>query len=106
MALFPLPGAPVTTKSGGDVGTMGRKGKTLGGSADKNVVDSQVIGSDLPCRDDSCDSRSGRSSGGLRMPDEIEAVLSDGTHLKAEFQLEGKRLGIRPPAARRNTQSC
>ena len=40
------------------------------------------------------------------MPDEIEAVLSDGTHLKAEFQLEGKRLGIRPPAARRNTQSC
>lgn len=27
-------------------------------------------------------------------PDEIEAVLSDGTHVKAEYQLEGKRLGF------------
>ena len=27
-------------------------------------------------------------------PDDIEAVLSDGTHLKAEYQLEGKRLGF------------
>ena len=27
-------------------------------------------------------------------PDEIEAVLSDGTHLRAEYQLEGKRLGF------------
>jgi hypothetical protein len=30
-------------------------------------------------------------------PDEIEAVLSDGTHLKAEYQLEGKRLGFTRP---------
>jgi hypothetical protein len=30
-------------------------------------------------------------------PDEIEAVLSDGTHLKAEYQLEGKRLGFAHP---------
>lgn len=30
-------------------------------------------------------------------PDDIEAVLADGTHLKAEYQLEGKRLGfVRP----------
>lgn len=28
------------------------------------------------------------------MPDEIEAVLSDGTHLKSEYQLEGRRLGF------------
>lgn len=27
-------------------------------------------------------------------PDDIEAVLSAGTHLKAEYQLEGKRLGF------------
>ena len=30
-------------------------------------------------------------------PDEIEAVLSDGTHLKAEYQLEGRRLGFARP---------
>ena len=30
-------------------------------------------------------------------PDEIEAVLSDGTHLKAEYQLEGRRLGFSRP---------
>jgi len=28
------------------------------------------------------------------VPDEIEAVLSDGTHLKAAYQLEGRRLGF------------
>jgi hypothetical protein len=39
----------------GEMGTMGRKRKTLGRSADKNVVGIQVIGSDLPYRDDSCD---------------------------------------------------
>jgi hypothetical protein len=27
-------------------------------------------------------------------PDDIEAVLSDGTRLKAEFQLGGRRLGF------------
>lgn len=27
-------------------------------------------------------------------PDEIDAVLSDGTHLKATYQLEGRRLGF------------
>ena len=27
-------------------------------------------------------------------PDEIEAVLSDGTHLKAVYQLDGRRLGF------------
>jgi hypothetical protein len=30
-------------------------------------------------------------------PDEIEAVLSDGTHLKAVYQLDGKRLGFAHP---------
>lgn len=30
-------------------------------------------------------------------PDEIEAVLSDGTHLKAEYQLDGRRLGFARP---------
>lgn len=27
-------------------------------------------------------------------PDEIEAVLSDGTHLKSAYQLDGRRLGF------------
>ena len=27
-------------------------------------------------------------------PDEIEAVLSDGTHLKSTYQLDGQRLGF------------
>ncbi len=27
-------------------------------------------------------------------PDEIEAVLSDGTHLRADYQLDGQRLGF------------
>lgn len=27
-------------------------------------------------------------------PEEIEAVLSDGTHLKAAYQLDGRRLGF------------
>ena len=27
-------------------------------------------------------------------PEEIDAVLSDGTHLKASYQLEGRRLGF------------
>ena len=27
-------------------------------------------------------------------PDEIDAVLSDGTHLKAAYQLNGRRLGF------------
>jgi hypothetical protein len=27
-------------------------------------------------------------------PDEIDAVLSDGTHLKAVYQLDGRRLGF------------
>jgi hypothetical protein len=27
-------------------------------------------------------------------PDEIDAVLPDGTHLKASYQLEGRRLGF------------
>ena len=30
-------------------------------------------------------------------PDEIEAVLSDGTHIKAEYQLDGTRLGFARP---------
>ena len=30
-------------------------------------------------------------------PDEIEAVLSDGTHLKSEYQLDGTRLGFARP---------
>jgi hypothetical protein len=30
-------------------------------------------------------------------PDEIEAVLSDGTHLRSEYQLEGTRLGFARP---------
>jgi hypothetical protein len=33
----------------------------------------------------------------LYSPDEIEAVLSDGTHLTAEYQLEGRRLGFARP---------
>jgi hypothetical protein len=31
------------------------------------------------------------------IPDEIEAVLSDGTHIKAEYQLDGTRLGFARP---------
>jgi hypothetical protein len=38
-------------------------------------------------------------------PDEIEAVLSDGRHLKAEYQLEGKRLGFARPLPV-GTRSC
>ena len=30
-------------------------------------------------------------------PDEIEAVLSDGTHIKGEYQLDGTRLGFARP---------
>ena len=30
-------------------------------------------------------------------PDEIEAVLSDGTHIRAEYQLDGTRLGFARP---------
>jgi hypothetical protein len=30
-------------------------------------------------------------------PDEIEAVLPDGTHIKAEYQLDGTRLGFARP---------
>src|SRR5918996_712609 len=30
-------------------------------------------------------------------PDEIEAVLSDGTHIKSEYQLDGTRLGFARP---------
>jgi hypothetical protein len=30
-------------------------------------------------------------------PDEIEAVLSDGTRVKAEYQLDGRRLGFARP---------
>lgn len=30
-------------------------------------------------------------------PDDVEAVLSDGTRLKAEYQLDGRRLGFDRP---------
>lgn len=30
-------------------------------------------------------------------PEEIEAVLSDGTHIRAEYQLDGTRLGFARP---------